>query len=145
MSCPDIEQLIALGLRESEDQEFAAHVQDCETCQADLQTIKLLAGVERKEWVLSEEMITEIVSNLPDPEAPKMTRGILGLHLCVTAGLGFLTAIFATVATGMIAKVGPPQTLLLAVAFGTLCMLVNLQMDRNAADADNGFSSPEPV
>ncbi len=145
MNCPDIEQLISFGLGESGDQEMATHVQDCEACQEYLQTIRLLAGVEREEWALTEDMIAEIVSSLPDPEARKTNRGILGLHLCVTAGLGFLTTLVSTVVTGAIGRAGPQQAVLLAAAFGAACMLVSLQQDRKAASADNSFSSPEPV
>ena len=127
MTCPDLEQLIAYVLHETDDQGIADHVVACEACQADLLTIRTLAGTDPAGREISEALITRIIAGLPEPDAPPKRDWGKGFQLLLTWILGLLTALVSLVATGSIGSVDPAAVLLLSVAFGFFCVFSTLQ------------------
>ena len=145
MNCPDMEHLIDFGQGESDDLEIAAHVQSCQDCQADLRTIKILAGVGGAEREISEEMISRIISGLPKAEVRKGLDWAKGIQLCLTGGLGFLTALVTIVVTGTMGTVRPREALLLAVGFGAICVFSSFHQEQNLTPSKGDHIEPEPA
>ena len=145
MNCPDMERLIDFGLGQTVPSELSAHIQSCESCQADLRTIGALAGSSAEDREMSEEMISQIVASLPEPDTPSRLDWARGIQLCLTWGLGFVTAVVSVLGTGSIGQVSPQTALLLAVGFGGVCALVNLRAGLEREPATGGHFPPEPV
>ena len=101
MNCPDMERLIDFGLGQTVPSELSAHIQSCESCQADLRTIGALAGSSAEDREMSEEMISQIVASLPEPDTPSRLDWARGIQLCLTWGLGFVTAVVSVFGDGI--------------------------------------------
>ena len=133
MTCPEMDRLIELGLDLSRDPEREAHIQACSDCQEDLGTIRALAGTGAESREVSEQLIARILSELPAPEEePRKTWG-MRLQPALTWGLGFLTALLSTIATGSAGVVGPMTTLLLSSGFGVVTVFA---MNREVLDPE---------
>jgi len=145
MNCPEMDRLIDFGMGQSEDSELGDHLQACEDCQADLRTIRALAGVGAPGRDLSEEMISQIIEDLPEPDAPEKSLWAKGLQFCLTWGLGFLTALVSVVVTGAIGTAGPRTSLLLARGFGTVCVLFSLHQKKDPTSSNGDLFEPEPA
>jgi hypothetical protein len=123
VNCPDIDRLIDLGLGDSEDSELQAHLRDCPGCRADLLTIRALAGVGADEKEISEELLSSIISSLPQPVSETKLKWSRGLQMTISWSLGSLTGLAATVVTGSIGTTNLNSVLLAAAAFGCFCVL----------------------
>jgi len=145
MNCPDMERLIEIGLGQAVAPELNAHIQACGSCQADLRTIGALAGSSAEEREMSEDLISQIIAGLPEPDTPSRLDWARGIQLCLTWGLGFVTAVVSVVGTGSIGQVSRQTALLLAVGFGGVCALVNLRAGLQREPANGGNSPPEPA
>ena len=144
MTCPEVERLIDIALGQSADPELAVHVQRCEECQVDLLTIKALAGVGGPEREIPEELISRIVSGLPQPEPEVKRTWGGGGQLLLTWGLGFLTALVSAGVTGSIGALDPGTVLMLATAFGAASVLFTRLNRRDRAPATGEPSRPRP-
>ena len=145
MTCPDMDHLIAFGLGEVDDSELETHLKTCPDCEADLRTIHLLAGVGGAEREMSEEMISRIISGLPKAEVRKGLDWTKGIQLCLTGGLGSLTALVTIVVTGTMGTVRPSEALLLAVGFGAICVLSSFRQVRNPTPFKGDHLEPDPA
>ena len=145
MTCPEMERLIESELGQLDSSSLEAHVQTCEACRVDLLTIRALAGVGGPERELSEALIAQIISGLPEPEASQERGWGTSLHLCLTWGLGFLTALVSVVATGSTGSVRPSSILFLAMGFGAICTLSSLRARQESSSSDGDGSAPEPA
>lgn len=145
MTCPDMDRLIEFGLGTTDHAGLQAHVESCVDCQADLRTIRLLAGIEGPERDISEEMISRIVSGLPEADAPVRVEWTRIIQHLVTWALGSLTAIASLLVTGTIGAGRPSEALLLAVGFGALCLFVSLLGIEGPTPPHGDHRQPNPT
>lgn len=145
MNCPDIDRLIDLGLGDSEDSALQAHLQACPDCRADLLTIRALAGVGADEREISEELLSRIISSLPQPESEAKLKWSRRRQVTLSWGLGSLTGLAATVATGSIGTTNLMSVLLAAAAFGGLCVLAPILGSGDHTPTTENPPEPDPA
>jgi len=133
MNCPDTDRLIDLATGRVSDPTLSAHMDECPSCQEELQLIRMVAATRRPETTVSEELVQRTLAAIDFEQDRRRERREIWIQGIWSAVLGSLTVVLVGLVTG--GDAGSPRALLvIALLLGLVSGVVMIQTGRSSAE-----------
>lgn len=133
MNCPDTDRLIDLATGGVSDPTLSAHMDECPSCQEELQLIRMVAATRRPETTVSEDLVQRTMAAIDFEQDRRRERREIWIQGIWSAVLGSLTVVLVGLVTG--GDAGSPRALLvIALLLGLASGVVMIQTGWSSAE-----------
>jgi len=136
MNCPDTDRLIDLATGRVSDPTLSAHIDECPSCQEELQLIRMIATARRPETTVSEELVQRTLAAIDFEQDRRRERRGVWIQGIWSAVLGSLTVVLVGLVTSGGDVPSPRALLVYSLVLGLIS---------GAAMIQTGSSSREKV
>lgn len=133
MNCPDTDRLIDVATGRVSDPTLSAHMDECPSCQEELQLIRMVAATRRPETTVSEDLVQRTMAAIDFEQDRRRERREIWIQGIWSAVLGSLTVVLVGLVTG--GDAGSPRALLvIALLLGLASGVVMIQTGWSSAE-----------
>jgi hypothetical protein len=119
MNCPDTDRLIDLATGWVSDPTLSAHIDECPSCQEELQLIRMIATARRPETTVSEELVQRTLAAIDFEQDRRGERRGVWIQGIWSAVLGSLTVVLVGLVTSGGDVPSPRALLVYSLLLGT--------------------------